>query len=100
MCKIILALSFIFLVACGHNQPQTRPQETIIHPVWPNSVSSYKFNWVVVVDGNNPIVGLEYNQSVEFRLFMEDMKRYIKEQNEMLCYYRDKLKESRCKKEP
>lgn len=98
MRKIILTLSFLFLVACVHNPPIQQPKEIIIHPTLPNSISSYRFDWVVVVDQDKPIVGLEYNQSIDFRLFMEDMKRYIKEQNEIICYYRVDLKESRCKK--
>lgn len=96
MRKMIILLSFIFLSACVHT-PVTPPQKTIIHPSWPTPVSPYKFDWMVVVDEDKPIVGLEYNQSVDFRLFMEDMKRYIKEQNQIICYYRPELKESRCK---
>jgi hypothetical protein len=56
----------------------------------------YNFDWKVILQDEKVYVGLEYDQSVEFRVFLEDMRRYIKESNGVICFYRDDVKEPRC----
>lgn len=70
----------------------------IIHPELPAPIDPYKFDWKVVVleDGKTVIVGLDYDESVDFKIFLEDIKRYIKQSNTILCSYRRDLNEPQC----
>lgn len=90
----IITICFLFLFGCSPIQPK---QETIIHPEWPKPIQPYSFDWkVVVIDNKTAIIGLDYDQSLEFRLFLEDYKRYTKESNEIICFYRKSLNDKRC----
>lgn len=92
----VLGLSLV-LSGCFFNKPQMiQPTDVTIHPDWPAPVSPYRFDWVVIVDGEKVLVGLDYNQSLDFRVFLEDMNRYIRESNSIICSYREDLKEKRC----
>lgn len=96
--RVILLCLCLMLAGCWNTKEQVEPpRDTLVHPAYPSPVQPYTFNWVVVPLEKEVIVGLEYNQSLEFRLFLEDMKRYIREQNEMLCFYRHEIEDPRCK---
>lgn len=96
---IQVILLSLFLAGCI-TTPEKVPSERIIHPEMPAPVQPYRFDWkVVVIDDKTAIVGLGYDDSIEFRIFLEDVKRYIKETNAVLCQYREDLKEPRCVKE-
>lgn len=88
----------LFLVGCA-SKPVLIPTEPkrIIHPELPSPVNPYKFDWrVVVIDERTVIVGLDYDDSIDFKIFLEDVKRYMKETNVILCSYRRELNEPRC----
>jgi hypothetical protein len=94
----MIALACLLMVGCKTNDIEIPPQkETLIHPEWPTSVKPYTFDWKVVVQENQDVViGLSYDQSLEFRIFLEDIRRYINETNRTLCFYRKDLKEKIC----
>lgn len=95
--SILTALACVVLTSCASNvQTPSAVVNTQQHPVWPTPVLPYKFDWKVLLEGDKVYVGLEYDQSVEFRVFLEDVKRYMKESNSVICFYREDLKESRC----
>lgn len=96
---VILALSLLLSGCMWNDKPTdaTQPRTTIVHPSWPVTVQPYRFDWrVVVINDEEVLVGLSYDQSLDFRLFLEDVKRYMGESNRVICYYREELKESRC----
>lgn len=66
-------------------------------PAWPDTIQPYtpdKFK--VIQQGNSVFVGMSFDDSQNFRIWLNDVQRYVKDQNSMLCYYRSHLKESRC----
>lgn len=91
-----LAACLLFLAACQPTPVPTRPPVVVNHPTWPTPITTYKFDWKVIQVGDKVYVGLEYDQSVEFRVFLEDVKRYIQDSNNVICFYRESLKEMRC----
>lgn len=92
--QMIAALALSFLVGC-QTQPPVK-SDVVIHPDWPQSIQSYQFDWTVVEVDGKIVVGLEYDDSLEFRLLLEDIKRYIKDTTAMICFYRKDLQELRC----
>lgn len=95
--SILTALVCVVLSSCSSvDKVSVTEVKTQQHPVWPTPITTYNFDWKVLIEGEKVYVGLEYDQSVEFRVFLEDVKRYMKESNSMICFYREDLKESRC----
>jgi hypothetical protein len=86
------------MVGCKSNDIVVEPpKETLIHPERPVAVRPYSFDWkVVVLEDQSVIIGLSYDQSLEFRIFLEDIRRFINETNKTLCFYRSELKEIQC----
>lgn len=92
----IIILISVFLIGCKTTEQAPNTPAVINHPTWPTPILPYTFQWKVIQVEDEVYVGLEYNQSLEFRVFLEDLKRYIKESNSLICFYREDLKESRC----
>lgn len=91
--QVMVALVLAFLLGC---QRQIVNSDVVIHPDWPQSIQSYQFDWTVVEVDGKIVVGLEYDDSLEFRLLLEDIKRYMKDTTAMICFYRKDLQELRC----
>lgn len=100
MRALVLAVLLVVVSGCTQAPVKTISEpKRIIHPELPAPVSSYAFEWkVVVIDDKNVVIGLSYDQSIDFKIFLEDVKRYISESNVILCSYRKDLKENRCTK--
>jgi len=105
MSKIILLLMFcVILSGCASTPPDISFNETFSHPELPNPVQPYKFDFYVVTEDNveefinqpKVFVAIEYQQTLDFRQFLEDMKRFMLEANGVICYYRKDLKEQFC----
>lgn len=101
--KAGLAVFFIALLS-GCINDSVKPNNDIeldksvlVHPELPTPVSNYKLDWKVLVLKDDVYIALNYNDSLEMRKLLEDMKRYIKESNNIMCYYRKDLKEDFCK---
>lgn len=87
----------LLLVGCSQvNNVQVKPSDLSADPSWPSPVKPVKVNWVVTNIENTPYVGLTYKDSLDLRIWLEDIKRYIVDVNNMVCYYRTPLKEERC----
>lgn len=89
-----VVLSIGILVGCAQDVPLS-PKETL-HPQWPESIVEYNQKWQVKVIDGNPWVGMPFEDSQEFRIWLNDVKRYVHDQKTMLCYYRSGLKEEKC----
>jgi len=110
MSKIIATLFFIIFIAigiggCASTTPiQVTFDENISHPELPNPVQPYQFKFYVVTESNvesfvnqdKAYVAIEYQETLEFRQFLEDMKRFMLEANGVICYYRVDLQEQFC----
>ena len=99
MRKIMYTLIVALLLTGCAAKPNKIPTEPkrIIHPEMPTPVGDYKFDWqVVVIDEKTVVIGLEYDQSIDFKIFLEEIKRYIGESNVILCSYRKDLNERGC----
>jgi hypothetical protein len=104
MSKIIITLVLtIFLFGCS-STPNVTFDKNFSHPELPNPVEPYKFNFFVITEdnidkfaGQDVFVAIEYKQTLEFRKFLEDMKRFMLEANGVICYYREDLQETFCK---
>lgn len=106
MSRIILCvLVLLTLTGCFHNvKPNVTFEENLSHPELPNPVQPYTFDFFVitgdnideVVDSENVYVAIEYQQTLLFRQFLEDMKRFMLEANGVICYYRKELEEDFC----
>lgn len=66
----------------------------VYHPARPVPVKSFVPNWKVV-DGS---VQMTYDESVRYRVWLEQVKSYIDNQNLVLCHYRVDLNEPICKR--
>lgn len=101
---ILLVMGFAFLLASCSTasvapiiDDKIKVQELdISHPQRPLPVQKVSIKWQVFNINENTYIALSYNDSIEFRKLLEDMKRYILEQKEMLCFYRKSLKETVC----
>lgn len=91
-------LSIGLLVGCS-TKPLEVKKETV-HPNWPAQIKSYdeaKLSWQVKVIDGKAWVGMPFEDSQEFRIWLNDVKRYVHDQKTMICYYRQELKEDKCK---
>lgn len=106
MSKVIfVAIVCIFLSACSTTPPpKVTFDENFSHPELPNPVQPYKFGFHVIteknvesfVDAETAYVAIDYEETLIFRQFLEDMKRFMLEANGVICYYRKELEEQFC----
>lgn len=96
MKKLLLAMVCgLALVGC------TTTHQTVVQqksdPAWPDPIQPYQENSFKVIEQGGKIwVGMPFEDSQNFRIWLNDIQRYVKDQNSMICYYRSHLKESRC----
>ncbi|QQG32245.1 o-spanin [Citrobacter phage CkP1] len=95
MIKKTLAVLTIMLIAGCSSKPLVVPKP-IIHPNWPDPIAEYSGNWQVKTIDGKAWVGMPFEESQEFRIWLNDVSRYVKDANGMICYYRKDLKEQRC----
>jgi len=108
MSKIVLGFLLVIILSGCASQPNpptdVRFSQPFSHPELPNPVQPYKFDFYVVTEDNveefinqpKVFVAIEYQQTLDFRQFLEDMKRFMLEANGVICYYRVDLKEQFC----
>lgn len=91
----LLLLSGIMLSGCVTHQPTLIQQKA--DPTWPDPIQQYQVNSFKVINQNGKLwVGMSFDDSQNFRIWLNDIKRYVKDQDSMICYYRSQLKENRC----
>lgn len=97
--KLIVFLVVILIIGgCSSIKHETYELsvDSNIHPSMPKPVVGFKPKFDVIVIDDVSYVTMSYKDSQDLRVFMNDMFRYIKESNELLCFYRHELKEIRC----
>lgn len=85
-----LIAAVLLLSACA-------PKPHVVDPSWPAPIMPYEAKWEVHVIDGVPFVGMPFAESQKFRIFMDDTVRYVKDSNDMICYYRSHLEEPKCK---
>lgn len=95
--KVAAVCLSVLLVGCSQALPVVIPVEKI-HPSWPDSIKAYEGKWEVKVIDGKPWVGMPFDESQRYRSWMDDINRYIHDSNDVICYYRVDLKESKCLK--
>ncbi|WCZ66330.1 hypothetical protein [Yersinia phage MHG19] len=96
--KKLILLAALVLVGCA-NDPVKQPTKHL-DPSWPTPVQSYSTEWKVIIVDGQAYMALPYGESQEFRIWLEDVKRYVKDQKGMICYYRKDLREEKCDQMP
>ena len=90
----LLLIGAILLTGCTAIKDPVIQQKS--DPSWPDQISTYNSHWQVKVIDGQAFVGMPFDQSQDFMVWMNDIKRYIADDNSMLCYYRSHLNEPRC----
>ncbi|WJZ28122.1 Rz-like spanin [Serratia phage 92A1] len=91
MKKLLIGLLSLALVGCAQE-----PQKPSVDPLWPKPIKTYSTEWKVIVVDGSAYMALPYAESQEFRIWLEDIHRYVQQSNDMICYYRAPLKEAKC----
>ena len=95
--KRILGLIVITALLAGCNSTAPVKQETpILHPTWPDQIRPWTGKWQVKVIDGQAWVGMPFEESQNFRGWLNDVMRYVKDANGTICYYRHDLKEPKC----
>lgn len=97
MKKIIPLVITALLVGCV-SAPRERQIETPkIHPSWPAPIRPFQTTWTVIDVSGTTMVAIPYKESQDLRIWLEDIKRYMIQANNLICYYRSDLNELKCK---
>lgn len=92
----VICLS-VLLIGCGSGA-RVAPETIRVDVAWPNPINELKAEWQVVDVGGQPYVAMPFEQfQTEFRPWLNDVKRYMKDSKSMICYYRSPLNEPKCK---
>ena len=94
--KLLFVLAAcVMLTGCPGTFP-TAPPANLSHPALPGPVGKYNLHWKVIPQKDFVYVALTYDESLQLKLMIEDLLRYSRESNSVMCYYRRELAESRC----
>mgnify|MGYP001175442926 CR=1 FL=1 len=94
----VLLLGSLIIYGCSTKPPVVIYDVPKVDPVWPEQITPVNIKWKVVNVNDKPYVGTSYQESLQFRIWMEDVYRYIKDANSMICFYRTHLNEQKCEK--
>lgn len=97
MRRILLALGLsVFMVGCSQNAPVAQ-EKVRIDVDWPNPISELKAEWQVIDVQGQPWVGMSFEDfQTKYRPWMNDVLRYTRDINSVVCFYRAPLKEPKC----
>lgn len=90
--KYLALISVLLLGACTNV-----PERPLVDPSWPTPIAEYKAEWKVIVVDGKAFVGMPFDESQEFRIWLDDIGRYVKDSNGVICFYREHLNEAKCK---
>ena len=95
--KLLVVCLISLLFGCAQRAPEVSDTKPV-HPSWPDKIKPWEGHWEVKVIDSKAWVGMSFEDSQEFRIWLNDVSRYVKDANGMICYYRSDLKEQRCMK--
>ncbi|ALY07148.1 hypothetical protein VmeM32_00162 [Vibrio phage vB_VmeM-32] len=88
---ITIILSMLLISGCA-SEPVVITQTvykmpTVFVPHRPQPISNLQFNGVMIEHNQKPYYGIEYNDSIEFRKWLEEIRTYIQKQNVIIEHY-------------
>lgn len=98
---IVATITSLLIVGCSTTKIEY-VDETIddIHPTLPRGIKPYYPTlYLDVFEDGELYTYMTFRDSQNMRIMLNDTYRYIKETNDVLCFYRKKLKEEFCLKE-
>ncbi len=113
MFRAIILSSVLLLSGCSiFSEPEpkiiTKTEYTeapLLHPDMPSPVEAFKPNWMVITKetieekpDNFVAQGLEWDQGQDYRIWLEDVVRYIEQLQNVACSYRGELDEKLCER--
>lgn len=100
MFKIVILALFVALAGCQTTPEAVPPpnRATLTHPALPSPIADRSFKTKVITDQSTGkiYIGMSYEDDLEFRKYLEDVLKYVKEMKATACYYRTELKEPAC----
>lgn len=94
--RLIIILLFIFITGCQSTIQTEYVEKPVYHPNRPIPVQTYVPKWEVIIINDQPLIGMTYDESINYRLWLERILAYLSKQNEIICSYRKELKEIEC----
>lgn len=113
MFRAIILSSVLLLSGCSlFSEPEPEVitnteyvEKPLIHPEMPRPVDAFKPNWMVITKetiaekpDNFVAQGLEWDQGQDYRIWLEDVSRYIQQLQSVVCSYRNELDEEICQR--
>lgn len=83
------------LVGCSQALPEVKPAPRV-DATWPDPIKEYQAEWQVHEIDGQKWVGMPFTEFQDFRIWTNDILRYVQQSNNMICYYRAPLKEPKC----
>ena len=101
--KKLIAVTLVSIIVTGCTTTNTIIEEDIVnkvHPTMPRGIKVYyPVLYLDVFDDGELYTYMTFKDSQNLRIMLNDTYRYIKESNDLLCFYRKKLNEEFCIKE-
>lgn len=99
--KLMFLATVISLYGCSTHVPVSETEKPFtMHPTMPKPVTprNVKFE-VVAVEDEKPYVRMNMADYQKLGVYMEDVLRYVRNINGVVCFYRHDLNENFCKSE-
>lgn len=104
-CQIaVLLASSMTMTACATNAPtesdvsESTDMKFQIDPDWPDPVTRVDTNWSIIEKDGQNYMATPYQEFLKYMRYQEGLIRYIKQANQIICFYRQDLYEQRCKR--
>lgn len=96
MKRLIAAVCLsLTLVGCSQALPEVKPAPRV-DATWPDPIKEYQAEWQVREIDGQKWVGMPFVEFQDFRIWTNDILRYVQQSNNVICYYRSPLKETKC----
>lgn len=88
--KALIFSCMLMLSGCASKPVVLEQPDTFVHPDWPTPVQPVHIKWNAIAseDGQDVRVQMSLDDSIELRIFLEDIRRYVADMNDTLCFYR------------
>ena len=89
--RIIVVLLSFMLLGCASKSERVvemiYEMPVVFIPSRPEPVSYYHLKGIMIEQNNKPYYAIEYNDTIEFRKWLEEIRSYIKEQQTIIEHY-------------
>lgn len=89
-------IAILFLIVGCSTQPDNAVNSAFIHPERPMPVNSPVVSFRVHTVGDGQEVSVSKDDALELGKYLIDIRRYIEQNNTVLCFYRKELVEPQC----